>query len=128
MPDYGDRLSSEVVWSIKDYQSTTVVLYKEDYDHIIGRHPEMAKNEDAIKDTIADPDVVYRDKTHDDRASYYKKSQLAKYLPPKDRYYTKVIVETADMTWTDARIVTAFPHANAEGKETDKLYERDKKL
>lgn len=128
MPDYGNRLSSEVIWLTKDYRSTTVTLYKEDYEHIIGEHPNMKNNGPAIKDTIADPDVVYRDKDFDNRASYYKRSSLATYASSPKNLYTYVVLEAADRTWTDARVVTAFPKSNAAGRESDKIYERDKEL
>ena len=99
--------SNQVRWSVKDYQSTTISLYESDYAHIVEHHPVMRKNEAAIAETASSPETVYRDGEFDRRRVYYKQAKTA--TNREKIQYTAVVVEGADATWTDARIVTAFP-------------------
>ena len=122
MPKYSDRVNDVVCWIEKDYQSGTITLYNEDYKHLIN-HTVMIRNENAIKETIRDPDFVERDKNAEDRRVFYKYTPTATYYPNKS---TGVVVEYADATQTDGRIVTAYP-ARKEGKsDAERVYERDK--
>lgn len=123
MPKYLDRVDDEIRWQQKDYQSGTITLYNEDYRHLIN-HAVMVRNEEAIKETIKDPDFVERDKNTEDRRVFYRYTEIATYYPKKS---TGVIVEYADATQTDGRVVTAFA-ARIEGKkDAERVYERNKK-
>ena len=121
MPTYLDRISDEIRWQVKDFQSGTVTLYEEDYKHLIN-HTLMIKNEEAIKESIQDPDFVERDKNEKDRRVFYKHSSIATYYPKKA---TTVVVEYADSTLTDGRVVTAFPGRKEGKKNAERIFERN---
>lgn len=124
MPIYLDRVLGKERWSVKDYQSGKVTLYEEDYQHMIN-HTVMVRNEEAVKETVQDPDIVERDRNEVNRRLFYKEVKTATYYSGKFPY-TSVVIEYADATLTDGRVVTAFP-VKKEGKaNAERVYEKDK--
>ena len=124
MPTYNDRIGGTIRWVLKDFMSATVTMYQEDYEHIVEHHPIMHQNEQAIKKTVQEPDSVYRDKEYDNRRVYYKSVSATTYASKVP--ITAVVLEGADSTWTDARVVSAFPRKKEGGADNDIIYTRDK--
>ena len=88
---------------VKDILGEEVICSRDAwYGHATVHHPIMQKNLDAVKDTIEDPDFIYKSAENDERKVYFKKSDLSSY-----NLLTKVITETiAD---NRSRIVTTWP-------------------
>ena len=74
---------------------------------IIWNHPELADNERAIEQTLADPDVRTRDKDYNDREIYYRRGVLE---TPFHQDFLKVVVAFGLNAGgkLSGRIVTAF--------------------
>lgn len=123
MPTYFDRVFGELRWQVSGFESTSITLYQEDYEHLIN-HKIMANNEEAIKETVIEPDVVELDKNSEVRRVFYKETPKATYYPLKK--YTGVVVEYADLTRTDGRIVTSFPTKKVGKENATRVYDRNK--
>ena len=57
-------------------------------NHIVTRHPEMAGNESAVKDTIENPEVIYRSNWNPDAEIFMSKQKASSY----PHLFTRVVV------------------------------------
>ena len=121
MPEHKELSTNTVRWITQDPFSATVSLYDIDFQHILEHHPNMRKNEDAIKETVMEPDSIYIDSESEKRRAYYRSKTSATY---SDKLKTKVILEDESKIWTDARVVTAFPVKKEGESDVRKIYER----
>jgi hypothetical protein len=102
-----------------DPLSNIVYLTKERfYNHIVTEHLEMDGHDSTIKQTVENPDSIYKDKELDDTVCYissHSKSTLSLYGD-----YLKVVVNR-DL---GGQVITAYPI----GTDTDKGIKIYKKL
>lgn len=122
MPTYRDVSLGEYRWKISGYESTCFTLYEEDYQHLIS-HREMVGNEEAIKETITSPDVVELDKEFELRRVFYKETPKATYYPLSK--YTGAVVEYADFSRTDGRVVTAFAVKKVGKNNATRIFDKN---
>lgn len=89
--------------------------------HVLDEHPIMEHNVDAVKDTIKNPDTIYKSDQNEEREVYFKQSSFSTYNAK-----TKVIVEySAGKRNPDSEIgtvVTAFPQKEEKGGIGDAVY------
>ena len=90
-------------------------------EHVVSAHPIMKNNIEAVKDTIIDPDSVYKTNKPVNREVYFKLSDLATY---STNFYTKVVVEYKN---DRGELVTAFPSRSETGGIGDVVYKRESK-
>ena len=90
-------------------------------EHVVSTHSIMKNNIEAVKDTIIDPDSVYKTNKPIDREVYFKLSALATY---STKFYTKVVVEYKNDC---GELVTAFPSRSETGGIGDVVYKRESK-
>lgn len=100
------------IFTVNNYRGESVSCSEEQWKvHISRNHPIMARNIDAVKDTITDPDTVYESNTNPKREVSFKKSPYSSY-----RCLTKVIVEYKSYAGaTYGEVVTAFPKETETG-------------
>ena len=80
-------------------------------------HPELAGQEDAIRQTIEHPELVNHDKAHQDRECFYRRAMLP---PPAHRAYLKVVIRySAERDSADylGHFVSAHPSSRISPKE-----------
>lgn len=90
---------------------------KQWYSHIVTNHGMMARNQEAVKETINSPDNVYKSEEHDNRKVFFKKTATATY---GTKFNTKVIVEYTKPG--EGEVVTAFPTKDEKGGIGDVEY------
>jgi hypothetical protein len=93
----------------EDVLGRTVVLSAENWFYkILLDHPEPTDMEEAIIDSLEDPDERRHDKTSDDREVFYKSGMFA---PPYHDQLLKVIGAYISIPegGEQGRIVTAYP-------------------
>ena len=86
----------------------------------------MEKNEQAVRDTIKDPDVVYDSNQHPQKRSvYYCKTDTATY---GKSLWTTVVIDNPDKYNETGNVVTAWPtkKISDSNKEGGELYVKDK--
>lgn len=76
-------------------------------DKILLDHGEMVGNEESVRLTLTDPDLVAFDRDHDDREVFYRRAALP---PPDHRDYLKVCVvfRASNEGVMLGRVVTAY--------------------
>lgn len=76
-------------------------------DKILLDHGEMVGNEESVRLTLIDPDLVAFDRDHEDREVFYRRAALP---PPDSRSYLKVCVAFRRTRSGDVlgRVVTAY--------------------
>ena len=114
---------AETKFSVTSYNGITVSCSKERWDTHIVLHEIMDRNVEAVKDTIKDPDIVYRSDQNDDREVFYKKSALSTYS-----MNTKVIVQYGQGKKNPdsivGEVVTSFPTNKVKGGVSDVVYKK----
>ncbi len=114
---------AETKFSVTNYNGVTVSCSKEQWDTHIVLHKIMEHNVEAVKDTIKDPDIVYKSDQNDNREVYYKKSAVSTYS-----MNTKVIVEYGQGKKNPdnvvGEVVTTFPADKVKGGASDVVYKR----
>ncbi|MBE5846201.1 MAG: hypothetical protein E7300_00815 [Lachnospiraceae bacterium] len=107
-------------FSVKDYKGRTVNCTADTwYGHLANSdHAIMYGNEGSVKNTIADPDVVYQSNQFESREVFFKNDKNANYTP----LYTKVVVEYSDNV---GDVVTTFPVKAEKGGIGDVIYRKD---
>jgi hypothetical protein len=106
---------SEIIFTAADPLGNIAHLYQEGFKHIAD-HPE-ACNQDLIRQSIEDPNVIMVDKEHDKTYNYYKKHNditLEVYGT-----YMKVPVDYSSGTWA-GRVKTAYFDDNVHQKDKPK--------
>lgn len=97
-------------------------------NHIVINHPIMSNNQNAVINTITDPDEIYLSNetgnNDEERHVYYSKTSGAEYN--NNGFMTRVIVELPNPNISVGDIVTAFPSKTKGGSviNDNKLYER----
>lgn len=115
---------NDTKFAVTNYEGITVSCTTDQWDNHIIDHAEMVGNVKAVKDTIKDPDTVYKSNQNVEREVYFKKTDVASYAP----LLTKVIVEygpgknNPDAIVGD--VVTAFPTKKEKGGIADVVYKR----
>ena len=90
---------SEIVLSAVDPFGRVVTLTQAAWiAHILDSHPEMRGNENAVKDTIENPDFIYRSNYKESSELFFSKSLESTY----PNLYIRVVV---DFTQPNAGIV-----------------------
>lgn len=115
---------NDTKFAINNYDNVTVSCSSSQWhDHIIYEHAVMEKNETAVKDTIKDPDSVYKSSQNDNREVYFKQSSNSTY-----KHLTKVIVEYSESKKGNLKgeVVTAFPAPAEKGGIGDVIYKKSK--
>lgn len=116
---------NETIFSVQTYNNTTITLSKSVWDnHILPGHPEMSKSLDAVKDTVKEPDIVYKAANSDeDREVYFKKSNYSSYDAE-----TRVVVEyfptKKDPETKRGEVITAH-FSKKRGGVSDVVYSKD---
>lgn len=116
-----EHVPEKIVWSVKDYRYGTVNLYEYERQHIFEHHPELSRNEDAIKESIQDPDVVFPDKEYHQRQLFEKAETSASFSP---KFRVRTVVEYEDNTLTSGYVVTAIKTKNEGGKGEKPIYRK----
>lgn len=104
------------------YNGCTITCSTSQWDeHIIIHHPIMNNNLKAVKDTVKDPDGVYKSEEFENRDVYFKQSSCSSY-----KLLTKVIVENTLSKNNNpiGEVVTAFPAKIEKGGIGSVLYRR----
>ncbi len=78
--------------------------------HIVAGHTIMEYNDKAVKETIDNPDVIYRSSQSPIRNVYFAKPSSSTY----GNLYTKVVVQINDTDKT-GEIVSAWPQPSISG-------------
>lgn len=108
------------VFSTTDHLGNSVYCTnKQWYGHIIKNHSIMARNMDAVKETINTPDSVYKSEDSDNRKVFFKKTTNATY---GTKFSTKVIVECSQPD--EGEVVTTFPTKAEKGGIGDVEYKK----
>ena len=118
---------NDTKFAVNNYNGCTVSCSKSRWEeHVVQNHQIMEKNEDAVKDTIKDPDAVYESKDSPDREVYFKASQFSTYKG----LLTKVIVQYSPGIKNPENIVgelvTSFPSKGEKGGIGNVVYRKDK--
>ena len=99
------------LYSTIDPRGYNVVCHDSTINHI-DNHQIMVDNHEAIKQTISDPDTIFKSAEYNDREVYFAKPPCATYS--ENNLFTKVIVHLDDIKMT-GEVVTAFPTKHIEG-------------
>ena len=115
----------DTLFAINNYKGCTVSCSKTQWNsHIITEHAVMNQNEDAVKDTLKNPDSVYKSSQNSNREVYFKTSIHSTYYPLK----TKVIVEYSQSKRNPetivGEVVTSFPQKEEKGGIGDVVYKK----
>lgn len=91
-----------------------VAFTEESWNHIVARgHDMMEGNEEAIKDTLTNPNCVFESSEHpESRHVYFGKSAKASY---GEKFLTKVIVEVPNEYNNIGKVVSAWPQKEVKG-------------
>lgn len=85
------------------------------FGHIVAEHPIMARNLNAVKDTIEKPEVIYTSSQNEQRKIYFKKSDFSTY-----NIYTKVVTKSIENNKSE--VVSAWPQKEVKGGIGDEIY------
>ena len=108
------------VLSATDPTGVTITCSSETwYGHIITNsgHTIMKGNKNAVKETLEDPDSIYKSSESDDRLVYFKQGAVATY---NSSMHTKVVTKkTGENT---GEVVTSWPQPKPTGGIGDVVY------
>jgi hypothetical protein len=99
---------SDVVISCADPLAQPIVARRQRWEeHVRARHPEVAGQVDAVRDTLEAPDYIVSDVDNPDGLNYYR---LAVLPSPYHRLYLKVVVTFRRFgSAAVGDVVTAYP-------------------
>lgn len=116
---------NDTKFSVNNYNGCTVSCSKSHWDTHVLLHQVMENNENAVKDTIKDPDAVYESKDYPNREVYFKSSEFSSYKG----LLTKVVVEYSPGIKNPQNIVgelvTAFPSKEEKGGIGNVVYRKN---
>ena len=121
---YEEHVPEKLVWSVSDYRYGVVSLYEKERFHIFEHHPELKNNENAIKETIADPDIVFPDADYPNRQLFVKSETSASFSP---QFKVRTVIEYDDKTLATGYVVTAIKVKNEGGKGEKPIYTKQEK-
>lgn len=89
-----------ILFETTDPEGTKVICTEAQWnEHVVDRHQYMNGKDKQAKETIEQPDAIYKDEKHLDRNVYYRKQ-------PNKKFYLKVVVRIAGGV---GEVITAFP-------------------
>lgn len=103
-------MNDELVFVVKDVFDRDVSLYSTELKHISEGHAELENEIEAIKNTIVDPEFIYKSKRYENREVFFKQGSHSN--PSYNKLYTKAVVEYVENT---GKITTAFLCKDIQG-------------
>lgn len=74
-------------------------------NHIVASHPETEPLLNELKDTIRDPDIIYKSDEYDDRDVYFRT------IGPNDKQMKAIV----HISHNYGEVITAFPRKGVRG-------------
>lgn len=116
---------NDTKFSVNNYNGCTVSCSNTSWDtHVVPHHQIMDNNVRAVKDTIKDPDSVYKSTDFPNREVYFKSSSFSSYKG----FLTKVIVEYSpgikNPNQLVGHLVTTFPVKEEKGGIGNAIYRK----
>lgn len=112
------------VLSCRDRWGRTIFLPQTNWDDkILLDHPELIGNEESVRQTLTDPDLVAHDVDYPDRESFYRRRALP---PPDDQDFLKVSVGFTQGATGEpiGRVITAYSIVGIKRGERTKWAKR----
>lgn len=108
-------------FAVNNHKGVTIVCTNERWDNHIASHEVMKNNSKAVKDTVKDPESVYKSAEYDNREVYFKASSYSTY-----KLKTKVVVEYSESKNGNVmgEVVTAFPSKDERGNIGENIYRK----
>jgi len=108
-------------FSIKDPQDYTVTLHEDTWqDHILDRHPEMSRHLEDMKDTISDPDLIYRQPDLHPKSVVYMRTISQEFNTSE---YV-IVAATRDEEKKRGYVKTAFSSGTSEPPDAEIIWNR----
>jgi hypothetical protein len=113
-------VASPVLWTVQDGRGKTVQVREKQWAHIEGKHPVMSGEEEAIRRTVSDPDIVIRPSSRVRGRGIERRVNCR--LGAHSRYNGLYVWVPIDYGTKENWVVTAYPNAGLP--EGDVLYVR----
>jgi len=113
-------MAPRTLFEVPDGRGKLVRVYEPSWRHVLKGHPELAGEEEAVRLTISDPDMVIRPSNRPQGRNIDRRVNVR--LGPHSRYNELYVVVPIDYSREESWLVTAF--VSAQTPKGDLLFVR----